>query len=223
MPVENIVWNWIVFLGECILLILAVILLGHALRWLRALLKRCMAVGKLKKAAHAGSYVIERHGLHWLALSKRRAETAFVLSRGEQIYHVHFVPTVGRSRALRFLAHDAYISEKEFGFLLLNTNKSMSLSAAQMFKPADVSSGGSLQWAHTETTAFPSGTIHLTGLERVAENRAQGIQDVVILNPAPMKAFAASGNGVVPIVGGEVMFGVAYHDIGSFCTLLRRG
>lgn len=220
MPNENIVLNWLVFIGECLLIALAVLLICFVVRWLWALIRRCRAVCKLKKAARDSGYALERRGLRWLSLGKRRAETAFVLSRDGRVYHVHFVPAAGRARTLRFLAHDAYVSEREFGFLLLNTNKPMSLSTARMFKPAGTS-GSTLQWTHTETAAFPSGTIRLRGLEQLAENRAQGIQDVILLNPVPMKAFVRNGNSWDAIIGGETVFGVAFHDIGSFCTLLR--
>lgn len=220
MPGENIVLNWIIFLGECLLLLLAVLLACLLLRRLGALIRRCRAVRKLKKAAREGGYSLERRGLRWLSLSRRRAETAFVLSRGERVFHVHFVPAVGRARTLRFHAHDAYVSEKSVGALMLNTHKPMSLNTARMFKPTGMSAG-LLQWSHTETASFAGGMIHLQGLEAVEENRARGITDVILLNPVPMQAFTRNGNNWDAIIGGEQVFGVAFHDIGSFCTLLR--
>lgn len=211
MPGENIVLNWIIFLGECLLLLLAC----AVLRWLGALIRRCRAVHKLKKAAQDGGYALERRGLRWLSLGRSSAETAFVLTRSDQIFHVHFIPAVGRARTLRFWGRDAYVSEKSVGFLLLNTNKPMSLSAARMFKPAGMS-GSTLQWSHSETVAYPSGTIRLHGMDAV-----DGVQDVILLNPVPMQAFTRNGNNWDAIIGGETVFGVTFHDIGSFCTLLR--
>lgn len=222
MSAKDIFLNWMIFLGKCLLLIAAVVVLVLLFRRLSILIKRCIAARRIEKIAKISGYEVERKRFKFLRIGKKNAPTAYVLTKKNRKIHVHFIATEGKARILRFFAPDAYAIEKTVGFFALNTENAFSLSTAKMFKPKNMS-GSTLQWAHTDGTDLPVGTVRLRGMEDIEQNKTCGIEDVIILNPAPMKAFYLAANSWQPIVGGETIFGIGYHTVESFCSTLKRG
>ena len=220
MSAKDIFLNWMIFLGKCLLLIAAVVVLVLLFRRLSILIKRCIAARRIEKVAKTSGYEVERKRFKFLSISKRKAPTAYILTKGNRKIHVHFIATEGKARILRFFASDAYAVEKTVGFFALNTQNAFSLSTAKMFKPKNMS-GSTLQWAHADGADLPLGTIRLRGMEE--QNQACEAENVIILNPAPMKAFYLAANSWQPIIEGETIFGIGYHTVESFCSTLKRG
>ena len=64
--------------------------------------------------------------------------------------------------------------------------------------------------------------IALPTLERRHDPLEKEVHEVLIFNPAPMRAFYREGTTEVELLGGEQKDGVWLHDIVSFGTMLRR-
>ena len=215
----DIIINWMIFLGECTLILIGVIFVYLLYRWTRAYTKRLTAIHKLKTTAKKCGFSCEKINNSHLNIGKRNMRTAFVLTRGLIQYNIHFHATVGKNRTIRFISPNAYISEKEFGYtLVLSKRAADAIMISKLFKPKDMSDD-LLQISHSEQVAFPSNTIYTKGTGILHEGYTQ---DIVIFNPVPLKAFYFDGRNWVQIIGGENWNNLHFHDISSFCCMLER-
>ncbi len=210
-------YNWIVFLGEIALIVLAGVMIYFLYRYLRTVRKRVKAVKNLKKSAERGGFKCKKVG-SYLNFDCHNMETCFVLTKGLTQYNVRFLTTFWKNRTLRFFAPDAYVSEKNAGYILLNTKGGNFLSWAKIFKPKNIP-GDLLKWIHTETFAFPSKTIYTKGVEVL---QSGNVHEVVILNPVPLKVFYLDKTKWTMIVGGETWQNLSFHDISTFCSMIER-
>ena len=218
MDTWEIIYNWAVFLGEVALIVLGCVLLYFVYRYIRTFNKRVKAVKKLKKSAERAGFRCKRTG-SYLNFDSHNMETCFVLSRGLTQYNVRFLATFGKNRTLRFLAPDAYVSEKTVGYMLLINHRNVfGHMMARMFKPKNIPVD-LLKWTHSETVTFPSNTIYTKGVEVL---QSGNVHEVVILNPVPLKAFYLDKTTWKQIIGGETWQNLSFHDISSFCSLLER-
>ncbi len=217
MDTWDIIYNWAVFLGQVALIVLGCVILWFVYRYLRTVRKRMKAVKTLKKSAERAGFKCKKTG-SYLNFDSHNMETCFVLTRGLTQYNVRFLTTFGKNRTLRFLAPDAYVSEKNFGYILLNTSHHRHLLIARMFKPKNIS-GDLLKWTHSETVTFPSNTIYTKGVEVL---QSGNVREVVILNPVPLKAFYLDKTTWKQIIGGETWQNLSFHDISSFCSMIER-
>ena len=211
------IYNWIVFLGQLALIVLGCVMLYFVYRYLRTVNKRMKAVKKLKKSAERAGFKCEKIG-SYLNFDCHNMETCFVLSKGLTQFNVRFLTTFKKNRTLRFLAPDAYVSEKEFGYIILNTRNIVDIMWAKMFKPKNIP-GDLLKWVHTENVAFPSNTIYTKGVEVL---QSGNVQEIVIFNPVPLKAFFLDKTTWTQVIGGETWQNLSFHDISSFCSMLER-
>ena len=218
MNTWDIVYNWLVFLGQVALIVLGCVLLWFVYRYIRTARKRIKAVKKLKKSAERAGFKWKKTG-SYLNFDAHNMETCFILTRGLTQYNVRFLATFGKNRTLRFLAPDAYVSEKEVGYMLLINHRNVfGHMMARMFKPKNIP-GDLLKWTHSETVTFPSNTIYTKGVEVL---QSGNVHEVVILNPVPLKAFYLDKTTWKQIIGGETWQNLSFHDISSFCSMIER-
>jgi hypothetical protein len=218
MNTWDIVYNWLVFLGQVALIILGCVLIWFVYRYIRTARKRIKAVKRLKKSAERAGFKCMKTG-SYLNFDSHNMETCFVLTRGLTQYNVRFLATFGKNRTLRFLAPDAYVSEKEVGYMLLINHRNVfGHMMARMFKPKNIP-GDMLKWTHSETVTFPSNTIYTKGVEVL---QSGNVHEIVILNPVPLKAFYLDKTTWKLIIGGETWQNLSFHDISSFCSLIER-
>jgi hypothetical protein len=218
MNTWDIVYNWLVFLGQVALIVLGCVLIWFVYRYIRTARKRIKAVKKLKKSAERAGFKCKKAG-SYLNFDSHNMETCFVLTRGLTQYNVRFLATFGKNRTLRFLAPDAYVSEKEIGYMLLINHRNVfGHMMARMFKPKNIP-GDMLKWTHSETVTFPSNTIYTKGVEVL---QSGNVHEIVILNPVPLKAFYLDKTTWKQIIGGETWQNLSFHDISSFCSLIER-
>ncbi len=213
----EMLYNWIVFLGEIALYILVGVMIYFLYRYLRTVRKRVKAVKNMKKSAERGGFKCKKVG-SYLNFDCHNMETCFVLTKGLTQYNVRFLTTFWKNRTLRFFAPDAYVSEKNVGYILLNTKGANFLSWAKIFKPKNIP-GDLLKWIHTETFEFPSKTIYTKGVEVL---QSGNVHEVVILNPVPLKVFYLDKTKWTMIVGGETWQNLSFHDISTFCSMIER-
>jgi len=212
------VYNWIVFLGQMVLIVIGLVLLYYLYRYLRALRKRLRAVKQLKASAKKAGFRCVKTSASHINFDAHNMETCFVLTKGLTQYNVRFLATIGKNRTLRFLSPDSYVSEKNFGYILLNTRNVISIMMAKMFKPKNIP-GNLLKWVHTENVTFPSNTIHTKGVEVLQEGN---VHEIVILNPVPLKVFLLDKTTWKQVIGGETWQKLSFHDISSFCSMIER-
>lgn len=217
MNTWDIIYNWAVFLGQVALIVLGIVLLYFVYRYIRTFRKRIKAVKKLKKSAEVSGFKCKKTS-SYLNFDSHNMETCFVLTRGLTQYNVRFLTTFGKNRTLRFLAPDAYVSEKNFGYIILNTRNVFSFMRAKMFKPKNIP-GDLLKWVYTDNVTFPSNTIYTKGVEVL---QSGNVHEVVILNPVPLKAFFLDKTTWKQIIGGETWQNLSFHDISSFCSMIER-
>lgn len=213
----EMLYNWIVFLGEIALIVLGCVMLYFIYRYLRTVNKRMKAVKNLKRSAERGGFKCKKVG-SYLNFDCHNMETCFVLTKGLTQYNVRFLTTFWKNRTLRFFAPDAYVSEKNFGYILLNTRNVFSFMWSKMFKPKNFP-GDLLKWVYTENVTFPSNTIYTKGVEIL---QSGNVREVVILNPVPLKVFYLDKTKWTMIVGGETWQNLSFHDISTFCSLIER-
>jgi hypothetical protein len=218
MNTWDIVYNWLVFLGQVALIILGCVLIWFVYRYIRTARKRIKAVKMLKKSAERAGFKCKKAG-SYLNFDSHNMETCFVLTKGLTQYNVRFLATFGKNRTLRFLAPDAYVSEKEVGYMLLINHRNVfGHMMARMFKPKNIP-GDLLKWTHSKTVTFPSNTIYTKGVEVL---QSGSVHEIVILNPVPLKAFYLDKTTWKQIIGGETWQNLSFHDISSFCSLIER-
>ena len=213
----QMLYNWIVFLGEIALYVLAGVMIYFLYRYLRTVNKRMKAVKNIKKSAELAGFRCKKTG-SYLNFDCHNMETCFVLTRGLTQYKVRFLTTFKKNRTLRFLAPDAYVSEKEFGYIILNTRNIVSIMWAKMFKPKNIP-GDLLKWVHTVNVTFPSNTIYTKGVEVL---QSGNVHEIVILNPVPLKAYYLDKTIWKLVVGGETWQNLSFHDISTFCSMIER-
>lgn len=214
----EMLYNWIVFLGEITLIVLGCVMLYFIYRYLRTVNKRMKAVKNLKKSAARAGFKCQKAG-SYLNFDSHNMETCFVLTKGLVQYNVRFLATFGKNRTLRFLAPDAYVSEKEFGYTLaVGKNHMITTMLARAFRPKNIPDDF-LKITHTETVTFPSNTIYTKGVE-VLQNG--NVHEIVILNPVPLKAFFLDKTTWTQVIGGETWQNLSFHDISSFCSMIER-
>lgn len=218
MNTWEIVYNWLIILGQVTLIVLGCILLRFFYKYLLTLRKRIEAVKNLKKSAKCAGFKCKKTD-SYLNFDSHNMKICFVLTRGLTQYNVRFLATFGKNRTLRFLAPDAYVSEKEVGYMpLINHRNLFGHMMARMFKPKNIP-GDLLKRTHSETVPFPSNTIYTKGVEVL---QSGNVHEVVILNPVPLKAFYLDKTTWKQIIGGETWQNLSFHDISSFCSLIER-
>ena len=213
----QMLYNWIVFLGEIALYVLVGVMIYFLYRYLRAVNKRVKAVKNIRKSAEIAGFKCKKTG-NYLNFDCHNMATCMVLTKGLTQYNVRFLSTFGKNRNLRFYSPDEYVSEKIVGYILLNAKGSGFLSWARIFKPKNIP-GNLLKWMHTETFAFPSKRIRTTGVENL---QSGNVHEVVIFNPVPLKAYYLDKTLWKLIVGGETWKNLSFHDISTFCSLIER-
>ncbi len=212
------IYSWIVFLGQLALIVLGCVMVYFIYRYLRTVNKRMKAVKNLKKSAARAGFKCKKTG-SCLNFDSHNMETCFVLTKGLVQYNVRFLTTFGKNRTLRFLAPDAYVSEKEFGYTLaVGNNHMITTMLARAFRPKNISDDF-LKITHTETVTFPSNTIYTKGVEVL---QSGNVHEIVILNPVPLKAFFLDKTTWTQVIGGETWQNLSFHDISSFCSMLER-
>lgn len=211
------IYNWIVFLGQLALIILGCVMLYFVYRYLRTVNKRMKAVKNLKKSAARAGFKCQKAG-SYLNFDSHNMETCFVLTKGLVQYNVRFLTTFGKNRTLRFLAPDAYVSEKNVGYILLNTTAAHYLNLARIFRPKNIPAD-MLKLTHSETVEFPSNTIYTKGVEVL---QSGNVHEIVIFNPVPLKAFFLDKTTWTQVIGGETWQNLSFHDISSFCSMIER-
>lgn len=213
----QMLYNWIVFLGEIALYVLAGVMIYFLYRYLRTVRKRTKAVRNLKKSAEIAGYKCKKTG-SYLNFDCHNMETCFVLTRGLTQYNVRFLTTFGKNRVLRFFAPDSYISEKIVGYMLINHRSILRHIMARSFKPKNMP-GDIFQWTHSEMIEFPSKTIYTKGVEVL---QSGNVHEIVILNPVPLKAYYLDKTIWKLVVGGETWQNLSFHDISTFCSMIER-
>ena len=101
----QMLYNWIVFLGEIALYVLAGVMIYFLYRYLRAVNKRVKAVKNIRKSAEIAGFKCKKTG-NYLNFDCHNMETCMVLTKGLTQYNVRFLSTFGKNRNLRFYSPD---------------------------------------------------------------------------------------------------------------------
>lgn len=202
-----------------LLLILLLIPLTALLIYLRAMVKRIMAIGRIRGYAknYGMTYHISCSAFTSLWLYADHAD--ITLEKERQYYKIRFLPCVQPKTVLHFVGRNLYTTTQVHGASPIAAEQ---FSAGwQLFRPKNIKKFSKTGLAEISFTV--QGDLYaLPTLERRYDPRDKEVHEVLIFNPVPMRVFYREGTVEVELAGGELKDGVWLHDIVSFGTMLRR-
>ena len=202
-----------------LLLVLLLIPLMAFLIYLRAMVKRLIAVGRICGYAkkHAMTCHVSYSAFTSLWLYADHADITLEWER--QYYKIRFLPCVQPKTILHFVGRNLYTTTQLRGASPIAAEQ---FSAGwQLFRPKNIKKFSKTGLA--EISFEVQGDLYgLPTLERRHDPRDKEIYEVLIFNPVPMRVFYRVGTTEVELVGGEQKDGVWLHDIVSFGSMLER-
>jgi hypothetical protein len=139
-----------------------------------------------------------------------------ILENDTQYIKVRFLATLHKNRALHFLGRNVYTTGAKLGALMITVPFNVGFQSTMWMR--------FIPWKRVVEISeeLPVDAVALPTLERRHDPRDKEVHEVLIFNPAPMRAFYREGTTEVELLGGEQKDGVWLHDIVSFGTMLRR-
>ena len=209
---------WDIFVVQMTVLIVGLVLAINLWILLSACHKRRRAMKSIRKYAKENGYRMQVNSTVYTSIWRAADKPSVILENDTQYIKVRFLATLHKNRVLHFLGRNAYLVTHTYGNALLA--RSLCHPIWMYLRPYNIipasRSGIVMMTADYEENAYA-----LPTLERRHDPRDKEIHEVLIFNPAPMRAFYREGTTEVELLGGEQKDGVWLHDIVSFGTMLR--
>lgn len=208
---------WGIFVPQCIGIVLLIYIAFHFINSCRILMKRTSAIRKIIKTAKENGYSVSKKENAFLSVFRHAPLPSLLLEKKGIIYKIRFATTWRRAQILKFRSPFIYQPVNVRGLAIGVTHRLFHIGA--FFRPKGMD-GGLFQFTHTEIAEFEQGTIALPILEKRFDEETPCVE-VILLNPAPMKATYLEGNTETILIGGEIKDEVMIHDVSGFCHLLQ--
>ncbi len=212
-----LLWAWDIFVVQMTLLIVGIVLAINLCIVLSACHKRRRAMKTIRRYAKENGYRIQANRTVYTSVWTAADKPSVILENDTQYIKVRFLATLHKNRVLHFLGRNVYTTATQSGMLAMPTPLGVGFhSAAWMrFIP--------MKTRLVEISEeIPIDAVTLPTLERRHDPRNKEIHEVLIFNPAPMRAFYREGTTEVELLGGEQKDGMWLHDIVSFGTMLQK-
>ena len=214
-----LLWAWDIFVLQMTILIVGIILAVNLIILSSAYHKRRRAMKSIRKYAKENGYRMQANRTVYTSILYAADKPSVILENDTQYIKVRFLATLHKNRVLHFLGRNAYLVTHTYGNALLA--RSLCHPIWMYLRPYNIRpasrSGIVMMTADYEENAYA-----LPTLERRHDPRDKEVHEVLIFNPAPMRAFYREGTTEVELLGGEQKDGVWLHDIVSFGTMLRK-
>ena len=214
-----LLWAWDIFVLQMTLLIVGIILAINFIILSSAYHKRRRAMKSIRRYAKENGYRIQANRTVYTSILYAADKPSVILENDTQYIKVRFLATLHKNRVLHFLGRNAYLVTHTYGNALLA--RSLCHPIWMYLRPYNIipasRSGIVMMTADYEENAYA-----LPTLERRHDPLEKEVHEVLIFNPAPMRAFYREGTTEVELLGGEQKDGVWLHDIVSFGTMLRK-
>ena len=214
-----LLWAWGLFVLQVTAIITGCILLVRLCILFSAFRKRRRAVRTVRRYAKEYGFRIQTNRTVYSSLLRPAEIPSVVLENDTQYIKVRFLATLRKKHVLHFLGRNVYVVSHTYGNALLAVTPLA--PGWSLFHPRNLSplnrSG-----IVTMTADYPENAAALPTLERRNDPRGKEVHEVLILNPAPMRAFYREGNTEVELLGGERKDGIWLHDIVSFGSMLKK-
>ena len=202
-----------------LLLVLLLIPLTALLVYFRAMVKRLIAVGRIRSYAQKYGMTCRVSYSAFTSLWLYADHADITLEQERQYYKIRFLPCVQPKTVLHFVGRNLYTTTQVHGASPIAAEQ---FSAGwQLFRPKNIKKFSKTGLA--EISFEVQGDLYgLSTLERRHDPRDKEVYEVLIFNPVPMRVFYREGTTEVELVGGEQKDGVWLHDIVSFGSMLER-
>ncbi len=212
-----LLWAWDIFVLQMTILIVGIILAVNLIILSLAYHKRRRAMKSIRRYAKENGFWIQANRTVYTSILYAADKPSVILENDTQYIKVRFLATLHKNRILHFLGRNVYTTSARIGMLAIATPFGVGFHAPpwRRFLPW---SGRTLEIAEE----YAVDAIALPTLERRHDPLEKEVHEVLIFNPAPMRAFYREGTTEVELLGGEQKDGVWLHDIVSFGTMLKR-
>ena len=202
-----------------LLLVLLLIPLTALLVYFRAMVKRLIAVGRIRSYAQKYGMTCRVSYSAFTSLWLYADHADITLEQERQYYKIRFLPCVQPKTVLHFVGRNLYTTTQVHSASPIAAEQ---FSAGwQLFRPKNIKKFSKTGLA--EISFEVQGDLYgLSTLERRHDPRDKEVYEVLIFNPVPMRVFYREGTTEVELVGGEQKDGVWLHDIVSFGSMLER-
>ncbi|MCQ2433038.1 MAG: permease prefix domain 1-containing protein [Clostridia bacterium] len=214
-----LLWAWGLFVLQAASIVIGIILAVRLCILCSAFSKRRRAIKAIRRyAKQYGSQMLSNRTVYSSILYPSDIPSV-ILENDTQYIKVRFLTTLQKKHVLHFLGRNVYlVSHTHGGALLAITPLAPGWSLFHPRNTAPLNRSGIV----TMTADYPENAIALPTLERRHDPIEKEIHEVLILNPAPMRAFYREGTTEVELLGGEQKDGVWLHDIISFGSMLEK-
>ena len=207
---------WDIFVVQMTVLIVGLVLAINLWVLLSACRKRRRAMKSIRKCAKEHGYRMQVNSTVYTSIWRAADKPSVILENDTQYIKVRFLATLHKNRVLHFLGRNVYTTGAKLGALMITVPFNVGFQSTMWMR--------FIPWKRVVEISeeLPVDAVALPTLERRHDPRDKEVHEVLIFNPAPMRAFYREGTTEVELLGGEQKDGVWVHDIVSFGTMLRR-
>ena len=211
-----LLWAWDIFVLQMTILIVGIILAVNFIILSLAYHKRRRAMKSIRRYAKENGFRIQANRTVYTSILYAADKPSVILENDTQYIKVRFLATLHKNRVLHFLGRNVYTTGAKIGALLITVPFNLGFQSTMWMR--------FIPWKRVVEISdeFPVDAIALPTLERRHDPLEKEVHEVLIFNPAPMRAFYREGTTEVELLGGEQKDGVWLHDIVSFGTMLRK-
>ncbi len=209
---------WGVFVAECLAIAAAITVLVCLIKFTRVYTKRRRAYKNLTLAAEARGYTICKHQSVLSSIYLLKDTPAISIQTEKTIYKIRFMTVWKKTRILKFRTPYLYQLTTKRGVAMVRTHVP---GTWIYFKPKGMT-GHTLKLYHTYLVDFDSSLREIPLFDKREDDPNKKQVEVLLLNPAPLRATIAPESADVLLVGGESFRGVIFHDAPGFCEYIRR-
>ena len=211
-----LLWAWDIFVLQMTILIVGIILAVNFIILSLAYHKRRRAMKSICRYAKENGFRIQANRTVYTSILYAADKPSVILENDTQYIKVRFLATLHKNRILHFLGRNVYTTGAKIGALLITVPFNLGFQSTMWMR--------FIPWKRVVEISddFPVDAIALPTLERRHDPLEKEVHEVLIFNPAPMRAFYREGTTEVELLGGEQKDGVWLHDIVSFGTMLRK-
>ena len=211
-----LLWAWDIFVLQMTILIVSIILAVNLIILSSAYHKRRRAMKTVRRYAKENGYRIQANRTVYTSILYAADKPSVILENDTQYIKVRFLATLHKNRVLHFLGRNVYTTGAKLGALMITVPFNVGFQSTMWMR--------FIPWKRVVEISeeLPVDAVALPTLERGHDPLEKEVHEVLIFNPAPMRAFYREGTTEVELLGGEQKDGVWLHDIVSFGTMLRR-
>lgn len=214
-----LLWAWGLFVLQVTAIVIGCILLVELWILSSAFMKRRRAVRTVRRYAKEYGFQMRSNSTVYSSILRPAEVPSVLLENDTQYIKIRFLATLHKKHVLHFLGRNVYLVSQTYGSALLAVTPlapGWSLFHPRNLTPLNRSG------IVTVTADYPENAVALPTLECRHDPHGKEVHEVLILNPAPMRAFYREGNTEVELLGGERKDGVWLHDIVSFGSMLEK-